>query len=106
MEGGSIWIILVDLCSIYQAGAVGQAPGPDFGRKPTQNLEKLYNIYIYIYDQFYFKVCPGSQGVLGCVRCPRVHSVSPGDPGAERRVEITSSELLPGLEMAPNPVNS
>ena len=33
-------------------------------------------------------VYPGSPGTLG-------------DPGAERRAEITSSELLPGLEIPP-----
>ncbi len=27
----------VDLCSIFQAGALGNGPGPNFGRKPTQN---------------------------------------------------------------------
>ena len=34
-------IIFVDLCSISQAGAVGQASGPNFGRKPAKNQEKL-----------------------------------------------------------------
>ncbi len=30
-------VILVDLWSICQAGAVGKVPGAKFGRKPTQN---------------------------------------------------------------------
>ncbi len=33
--------ILVDLCSTFKAGAVGSGPGPNFGRKPAQNLSKL-----------------------------------------------------------------
>ena len=41
-------IILADLCSVFQDGAVGNGPGPNFGRKPAQNRENLYNIYIYI----------------------------------------------------------
>ncbi len=41
-------IIFVDLCSSFQAGAVGHAPGPNFGRKPTQNQEQTI-IYVYIY---------------------------------------------------------
>ncbi len=39
---------LVDLCSVFQTGAVGQALGPNFGRKPAKNIKKTY-IYIYIY---------------------------------------------------------
>ncbi len=34
-------LVFVELCSISQAGAVGQAPGPNFGRKHTKNQEKL-----------------------------------------------------------------
>ena len=34
-------LIFVDLCSMFQAGAVGNGPGPNFGRKPTQNPQKL-----------------------------------------------------------------
>ncbi len=34
-------IIFVDLCSISQAEAVGQAPGPNFGRELAKNQEKL-----------------------------------------------------------------
>ena len=30
-------VILVDLWSDFQAGAVGNGPGPNFGRKPAQN---------------------------------------------------------------------
>ncbi len=33
--------MLVDLCRIFQAGAVGTGPGPEFGRKPTQNRPNL-----------------------------------------------------------------
>ncbi len=32
--------IFVDLCSIFQAGSVGNGPGPNFGRKPAQNQPK------------------------------------------------------------------
>ena len=42
-------LICVELCSVFQAGAVGQAPRPNFGRKPAKNREKLKYIYIYIY---------------------------------------------------------
>jgi hypothetical protein len=33
--------MFVDLFSVFQAGAVGQAPGPNFGRTPAKNREKL-----------------------------------------------------------------
>ena len=36
--GPNILLMLVDLLSIFQAGAVGGGPGPNFGRKPTQNI--------------------------------------------------------------------
>ena len=42
-------VMLVDFWSIFQAGAVGHAPGPNFGRTSAENLEKLVYIYIYIY---------------------------------------------------------
>ncbi len=34
---GYCGIIFVDLCSTFQAGAVGHAPRPNFGRKPALN---------------------------------------------------------------------
>ncbi len=33
--------MFIELCSISEAGAVGHVPGPNFGRKPSQNQEKL-----------------------------------------------------------------
>jgi hypothetical protein len=38
-------LIFVDLCSVGQAGAVGQAPGPNLGRKPAKKPEKLKYIF-------------------------------------------------------------
>jgi hypothetical protein len=38
--------MFVDLCSISQAGAVGQAPGPNFGRKLTKNQDKIKYIIL------------------------------------------------------------
>ncbi len=38
-------LIFVDVCSVFQAGAVGHGPGPNFGRKPAKNLEKLKYIF-------------------------------------------------------------
>ncbi len=35
-------IICVHSCSVFQAGAVGNGPGPNFGRKPTQHRSKTY----------------------------------------------------------------
>ncbi len=40
-------LILVDLCSICQAGVVGNGPGPKFGRKPAQNQPKLKSRFQY-----------------------------------------------------------
>jgi hypothetical protein len=37
--------IIVDLCSVFQAGAVGHVPGPNFGRKSAQHREKLQYIF-------------------------------------------------------------
>jgi hypothetical protein len=34
-------LMLVDLCSIFQAGAVGNSPWANFGRKPTQIGQNL-----------------------------------------------------------------
>ncbi len=34
-------LISVDLCSMFQAGASGNGPGPKFGRKPTPNRPTL-----------------------------------------------------------------
>ena len=42
---------LFDLCSMFQAGALGQGPGPKFGRKPTQNRPKqicYFSVLIYV----------------------------------------------------------
>ncbi len=30
-------VMLVDFWGVFQAGAVGNGPGPNFGRKPTQH---------------------------------------------------------------------
>ncbi len=38
-------LISVDLCSNFQAGAVGQVPGANFGRKPAKNRGKLKYIF-------------------------------------------------------------
>ncbi len=38
-------LISVDLCSGFQAGAVRNVPGPNFGRKPAQNRPKLNFIF-------------------------------------------------------------
>jgi hypothetical protein len=38
-------LIFVESCSIFQAGAVGNAPGPNFGRKPARNRPKLKFIF-------------------------------------------------------------
>ena len=38
-------LVFVDLCSVFQAGAGGHGPGPNFGRKPTNNLEKQKYIF-------------------------------------------------------------
>ncbi len=40
-RGGRIY----DLCSAFQNGAVGHAPGPNFGPNPGQNREKLKYIF-------------------------------------------------------------
>jgi hypothetical protein len=37
--------MFVDLCSICQAGPVGNGPGPNFGRKPNQIRPKLVSYY-------------------------------------------------------------
>ncbi len=37
--------IFVDLCSVFQAGAVGHVPGPDFGRTPAKKTAKLKYIF-------------------------------------------------------------
>ncbi len=44
-RGRSPELICVDLCSVFQAGAVRDGPGPNFGQKPTQYLQKLKNMY-------------------------------------------------------------
>ena len=38
-------LMFVDLCSIFQAGAVRNGPEPNFGRKPAQNRPKLKSIF-------------------------------------------------------------
>ncbi len=38
-------LVFVDLCSIFQAGAVGNSPGPNFGRKPAPKRPKLKSIF-------------------------------------------------------------
>ncbi len=40
--------MLVDLCSIFQAGAVRNGPGPNFGRKLAQHRPKLKYLYVNI----------------------------------------------------------
>ncbi len=45
--------MFVDLCSVFQAGAVGQALGPNLCRKPAKNKLKSEYIYIYIYVYIY-----------------------------------------------------
>ena len=38
--------MFVDLCNISQAGAVGQAPGPNFGQTLTKNQDKIKYIIL------------------------------------------------------------
>ncbi len=46
VENRSPEIIFVDLFNVFQAGAVGQAPGPNFARQPAKIQEKLKYIII------------------------------------------------------------
>ncbi len=44
-ENRSPGLMLVDLCSVFPAEAVGKGPGPKFGRKPDPNRQKLKSIF-------------------------------------------------------------
>ncbi len=57
-----------DFCSIFQAGAVRDGPGPNFGQKPTQNRPIYKYIYIYIRrnrPDVTFDVFPGGPPAAG-----------------------------------------
>ena len=40
-------LIVVDVCSVFQAGATGEGPGPKFGRKTGPNPTET-KIYIFV----------------------------------------------------------